>query len=44
MGKENSVIETGVDKLVELVKAKRRISVQEAAKQLGVGPIVAVEG
>ena len=43
MAKENSVIETGVDKLVELVRAKKRISVQEAARKLGVGPIVVEE-
>ena len=43
MGRENSVIETGVDKLVELIRAKKRISVKDAAKELGVGPIVTEE-
>ena len=43
MPKENSVIETGVDKLVEIVRAKRKISIQDAAKQLGVGPVVVEE-
>ncbi|MCK5283740.1 MAG: hypothetical protein KAK00_10145 [Nanoarchaeota archaeon] len=43
MGKENGVIETGVDKLVELIRAKKRVSIQDAAKQLGVGSIVVEE-
>jgi chromosome segregation ATPase len=40
---ENSVIETGVDKLVAIIRSKGRISVPEAAKELGVGPIVVEE-
>jgi chromosome segregation ATPase len=36
-------IETGVDKLVELVRQKGRISVPEAARVLGVGPMVVQE-
>ena len=43
MAKENTIIETGVDKLVELVRAKGRISIKDASKELGVGPIVAEE-
>lgn len=36
MAGKKSVIETGVDKLVRLVREKKRISVKEAAKELGV--------
>lgn len=43
MGKENSVIETGVDKLVNFIRAKKRTSIPEAAKELGVGPVVVEE-
>ena len=43
MPRENSVIETGVDKLVEIIRAKKRVSIQDAAKSLGVGPIVVEE-
>ncbi|MFH1682470.1 MAG: hypothetical protein ABIA37_01615 [Candidatus Woesearchaeota archaeon] len=38
-----SVIETGVDKLVGLIKAKKKLSVQDAGKTLGVGPVVVQE-
>ena len=37
------LLETGVDKLVSLIKEKKRISVPEAAKELGVSPIVVEE-
>jgi len=37
------VIETGVDKLVELLKKKGRMSFQDAAKELGVGVDVIAE-
>jgi hypothetical protein len=37
MGLANSIIETGVDKLVNLVNAKERITSFDAAKELGVG-------
>ncbi len=43
MGSKNSVIETGVDKLVTIVRSKRKISIPDAAKQLGVGPTVVEE-
>ncbi|MBR9700033.1 hypothetical protein GOV09_06245 [Candidatus Woesearchaeota archaeon] len=43
MVKESSIIETGVDKLVEIIRAKRRISVQDASKMLGVGEVVVEE-
>ncbi len=43
MAKEDSIIETGVDKLVELVRADKKISIPDAAKKLGVGPIVVEE-
>jgi len=43
MAKEGSVIETGVDKLVALIRAKGRISGPEAAKALGVGAVVVEE-
>jgi chromosome segregation ATPase len=36
-------IETGVDRLVELVNAKKRITVEDAAKELGVSRIVIQE-
>jgi len=38
-----AVIKTGVDKLVELVRIKRKISVGDAAKSLGVSPTVVEE-
>jgi DNA repair exonuclease SbcCD ATPase subunit len=40
---ESSVIETGVDKLVALVKQNRRISVPDAAKKLNVSKVVVEE-
>lgn len=40
---EQSIIETGVDKLVELVKARKRISVPDAAKLLNVSKVVVEE-
>jgi len=38
-----SIIETGVDKLVELINKKGRISAQDASKELGVNNIVTME-
>lgn len=38
-----SIIETGVDKLVELVKERQKISMQDAAKELGVSLTVIEE-
>ncbi len=32
----SSIIETGVDKLVKLVKERARISMEDAAKELGI--------
>jgi len=43
MNKETSIIETGVDKLVELVRAKKKISIPDASKDLGVGQVVIEE-
>ncbi len=40
---EKQVIETGVDKLVELLKGKGKISFRDAARELGVGPEVIAE-
>lgn len=40
---ENSIIETGVDKLVNLINSKSRISSADAAKELGVSPTVIME-
>jgi chromosome segregation ATPase len=40
---ESSVIETGVDKLVNLVKERGRIALADAAKELGVSTTVAQE-
>jgi len=40
---ESSVIETGVDKLVSLVKERGRIALQDAAKELGVSMTVIQE-
>ncbi len=37
------LLKTGVDKLVSLVKEKKRISVPQAAKELGVSPVVVEE-
>lgn len=37
------VIKTGVDRLVSLIKEKKRISVPQAAKELGVSPVVVEE-
>ena len=39
----SSLLETGVDKLVRLVRQNKRISVAEAAKQLGVSTVVVEE-
>ena len=36
-------IETGVDKLVSVVQQKKRISVDDAARELGVGPLIVQE-
>ncbi len=38
-----TVIETGVDKLVRLIEEKKSIAVDEAAKKLGVSPVVIEE-
>jgi chromosome segregation ATPase len=43
MTREGSFIETGVDKLVQLVEAKKRISTADAAKALGVSTAVIEE-
>ncbi|MBW2977104.1 hypothetical protein KY347_06705 [Candidatus Woesearchaeota archaeon] len=43
MGLTDSIIETGVDKLVKLVNSKGRISSYDAAKELGVGMSVVME-
>lgn len=43
MGIESSVIETGVDKLVAIVKERGRIALVDAAKELGVSTIVIQE-
>lgn len=40
---ENPVIETGVDRLVRLIKKVKKISIVEAAKKLGVSTIVVEE-
>ena len=40
---DTKFIETGVDKLVDLVKRKKKISLPEAAKTLGVSPVVVEE-
>jgi len=37
------LLKTGVDRLVSLIKEKKRISVPQAAKELGVSPIVVEE-
>lgn len=37
------IIETGVDKLVKLINEKKKISIQEAAKQLGMSLVVVEE-
>lgn len=41
--KEAKVIETGVDKLVSLIKARHRVSVKEATKELGIAKDVVDE-
>ncbi len=43
MGLTNSVIETGVDKLVSLINAKGKIASYDAAKELGVSSTVVME-
>ncbi|MBN2566634.1 hypothetical protein JXB02_00940 [Candidatus Woesearchaeota archaeon] len=41
MADENLVIETGVDRLVSLVNKRKKISIQDAAKQLGLSvPVI----
>ncbi|MBS3105706.1 hypothetical protein J4234_05605 [Candidatus Woesearchaeota archaeon] len=40
---ESSIIETGVDKLVKIVKERGRIALQDAAKELGVSMTVVQE-
>ncbi len=40
---QNPLLKTGVDRLVSLIKEKKRISVPQAAKELGVSPIVVEE-
>ena len=43
MAIESSVIETGVDKLVNIVKERGRIALTDAAKELGVSTTVIQE-
>ena len=43
MGIANSIIETGVDKLVKLVNSKGRISSADAARELGVSTTIVME-
>ena len=43
MGLTSSIIETGVDKLVNLVNRKSKIASQDAAKELGVSAAVVME-
>jgi len=43
MATETSIIETGVDKLVNLVKSKGRIASEDAVKYLGISPTVIME-
>ena len=43
MGLSDSIIETGVDKLVNLVNSRTRVSSYEAAKELGVSSTVIME-
>ena len=40
---KDSLLKTGVDRLVSLIQEKKRISVPEAAKELGVSQIVVEE-
>jgi len=40
---QNPLLKTGVDRLVSLVKEKKRVSVPQAAKELGVSPVVVEE-
>jgi DeoR/GlpR family transcriptional regulator of sugar metabolism len=40
---EKNIIKTGVDKLLEIVKEKKRISIDDAAKNLGVSKDIASE-
>ena len=39
----SSLIETGVDKLMNLIRREKRISVSQASKELGVSPVVIEE-
>ena len=43
MGNANSIIETGVDKLVNLINSKEKVAADEAAKELGVSTTVVME-
>ena len=43
MGKEISIIETGIDKLVNLINIKEKISPSDAATELGVGSNIIME-
>ena len=43
MAKDKAVIETGVDKLVSLINSKKKVTVKESAKELGVGVSVIEE-
>ena len=43
MGLTSSIIETGVDKLVNLVNRKGKIASEDAAKELGVSTTVVME-
>jgi len=40
---QDLLLKTGVDRLVSLIKEKKRISVPQAAKELGVSPVVVEE-
>ena len=40
---QDSLLKTGVDRLVSLIQEKKRISVPQAAKELGVSPVVVEE-
>jgi len=40
---QDSLLKTGVDRLVSLIQEKKRISVVQAAKELGVSPVVVEE-
>jgi len=40
---QDSLLKTGVDRLVSLIQEKKRVSVPQAAKELGVSPVVVEE-